>query len=157
MRVDQKIDVNVPRDRVYNQWTQFEEYPRFMEGIVEVEQLDDTRLRWVAEVSGERKEWYAKILRQVPDEVVSWESEGGTVNSGTVIFKPLDGNRTEVEVHMEFEPEGVKEQVGGALQVPDRRVAGDLKRFKEFIETRGTETGGWRGEVEHGAPRDRGL
>jgi uncharacterized membrane protein len=157
MRVDQTIEVNVPRSRVYNQWTQFEEYPRFMEGVVEVEQLDDARLRWVAEVSGERKEWFAKIKRQVPDEVVSWESEGGTVNSGTVIFKPLDGNRTEVELHMEFEPEGVKEQVGSALQVPDRRVAGDLKRFKEFIETRGTETGGWRGEIEHGAPREPGA
>jgi uncharacterized membrane protein len=150
MRVEKKIEVNVPVSTAYNQWTQFEEFPRFMEGVQSVEQLSDERLHWVADVAGERKEWYARITRQVPDEVLAWESEGGTVNSGTIVFHPKENNRTELQVHMEFEPEGMKEQVGGALGVPDRKVEGDLKRFKEFIEGRVTETGAWRGEIQHG-------
>ena len=154
MKVDEVVEVGVPVRTAYNQWTQFEEFPRFMEGVQQVEQLDDTRLHWVAEISGERKEWYARITRQVPDEVLAWESEGGVVNSGTVIFKPVDEGRTEIQLHMEFEPEGLKEQVGSAIGIPDRRVEGDLKRFKEFIESRGVETGAWRGEIAHGATTD---
>jgi len=144
----------VPVSTAYNQWTQFEEFPRFMEGIQEVQQLDDSRLFWAADVGGERKEWYARITRQVPDEVLSWESEGGTLNNGTIVFKPTDDGKTELEVHMDYEPDGVKEQIGGALGVVGRRVDGDLKRFKEFIETRGTESGGWRGDIAHGARND---
>jgi uncharacterized membrane protein len=154
MRVDETVEVDVPVRTAYNQWTQFEEFPRFMEGVQQVEQLDDTRLHWVAEVSGERKEWYARITRQVPDEVLAWESEGGTANSGTVVFKPISESRTEIQLHMEFEPEGLKEKVGSALGVPSRNVEGDLKRFKEFIENRSTETGSWRGEIAHGATTD---
>jgi uncharacterized membrane protein len=150
MRVDEKIEVKVPISTAYNQWTQFEEFPRFMQGIEQVEQLDNTRLHWTAEVGGERKDWYARITRQVPDEVVSWESEGGVVNSGTVVFHPIAAEKTEIQVHMEYEPESAKEKAGGALGVPDRKVESDLKRFKDFIEERGSETGAWRGEIKHG-------
>ena len=152
-RIDKSIEAAVPVSVAYNQWTQFEDFPRFMEGVVEVRQLDEGRLFWVAEVGGSRKEWYARIQRQVPDKVLSWESESGAVNSGTVIFKPLAEDRTEVELHMEYDPEDFKEQVGGALGFVSRRVEGDLKRFKEFVEERGTETGAWRGEIIHGEER----
>ena len=150
MRVEKKIEVNVPVSTAYNQWTQFEEFPRFMEGVKQVEQLSDERLHWVAEVGGKQKDWTARITRQAPDEVLAWVSEGGATNNGTVIFHPMGSGKTEVEVHMEFAPEDFQEQVGGALGFVSRRIAGDLDRFKEFIETRGTETGGWRGEIAHG-------
>jgi uncharacterized membrane protein len=152
--VDTKITVDVPLETAYNQWTQFEEFPRFMEGVQEVQQLADERLFWAAEIGGERKEWYAHITRQVPNDVLSWESEGGVVNSGTVIFKEAKGGKTEIELHMEYEPEDFKEKAGDVLGVVSRKVSGDMKRFKEFIETRGTETGAWRGEILHGAPND---
>jgi len=150
MRIEKKIEVAVPVSTVYNQWTQFEEFPRFMEGVQQVEQLSDERLHWVAEVAGKKKDWTARITRQVPDEVLAWTSEGGATNNGTVIFHSLDPEKTEVEVHMEVMPEDFQEQVGGALGFVGRQIEGDLKRFKEFIETHGTETGAWRGEVSHG-------
>jgi uncharacterized membrane protein len=152
--VDTKITVDVPLETAYNQWTQFEEFPRFMEGVQEVQQLSDERLFWTAEIGGERKEWYAHITRQVPNDVLAWESEGGVVNHGTVIFKEAKGGKTEIELHMEYEPEDFKEKAGDVLGVVSRKVSGDMKRFKEFIETRGTETGAWRGEILHGAPND---
>jgi uncharacterized membrane protein len=152
--VDSVIQVDVPVRTAYNQWTQFEEFPAFMEGVREVQQMGDERLHWKAEIAGEEKEWYAHITRQVPDNVLAWESEGGVKNDGTVVFKPLDADKTEIELHMEYEPEGLKEQVGSALQVVLRKVEGDLKRFKEFVESRGTETGAWRGEIKHGAVDD---
>ena len=151
--VDTSIEVEVPVSVAYDQWTQFEEFPRFMEGVQSVEQLSDERLHWVAEIGGVRKDWQARIQRQVPDQVLSWVSEGGTVNSGTVIFKPVDGDKTEIELHMEYEPEDFKEQAGDVLGFVSRRVKGDLERFKEFIETRGRETGAWRGEIHHGESR----
>lgn len=150
MRVDKTIKVDVPISTAYNQWTQFEEFPRFMEGVQQVEQMSDERLHWVADVGGETKEWYARITRQVPEEVIAWEGEGGQMQGGTVIFHPLDDGKTEIEVHMDYEPEGMKEEVGSALGVVSRRVSGDLDRFKEFVENRGVETGGWRGEIIHG-------
>jgi uncharacterized membrane protein len=150
MRVEKKIKVDVPVRTAYNQWTQFEEFPRFMEGVKSVEQLSDERLHWVAEVGGKQKDWTARITRQVPDEVLAWVQEGGTTNNGTVIFKPLDEGSTEIELHIEFTPEDFQEQVGGAMGFVDRRVSADLDRFKEFIENRGTETGAWRGEIHHG-------
>ena len=152
--IDKTIEVDAPVSVAYNQWTQFEEFPRFMEGVTAVEQLDNERLHWQAEIGGTHKEWYAQITRQVPDEVIAWESEGGTPNSGTVVFHPTDEGKTEIEVHMEYDPEDFKESVGGALGFASRRVEGDLKRFKEFIEARGVETGGWRGEIIHGATAD---
>jgi uncharacterized membrane protein len=152
-RIDKKIELDVPVSVAYNQWTQFEEYPRFMEGVQEVRQLDESHLFWAAEIGGTRKEWQALIKRQVPDQMLAWESEAGTVNSGTVIFKPLSQESTEIELHMEYDPEDFKEQVGGALGFVSRRVEGDLKRFKEFVEERGSETGAWRGEIMHGEER----
>ena len=153
--IEKTIEVEVPVQTAYNQWTQFEEFPRFMEGVEQVRQLDDQRLYWAADIGGERKEWYARITRQVPDEVIAWQSEGGAPNSGMVSFRPAqDGMKTEVQLHMEYEPEDFKEQVGDALGIVSRRVEGDLKRFKEFIEERGSETGGWRGEIIHGATND---
>ncbi len=152
--VDSTIEVGVPVRTAYNQWTQFEEFPSFMEGVIEVQQLADTRLFWKADVGGERKEWYARITRQVPDNVIAWESEGGAKNDGTVIFKPLDTGGTSIELHMEYEPEGIKETVGSVLPIVSSRVQGDLQRFKEFVESRGTATGAWRGEIMHGADND---
>jgi uncharacterized membrane protein len=150
-RVDSVIQVDVPVRTAYNQWTQFEEFPTFMEGVREVHQLGDERLYWKVDVGGEEKEWYARITQQIPDNVVSWESEGGARNDGKVVFRQVDMSKTEIELHMEFEPEGLKEEVGSALQVVSRRVDGDLKRFKDFVESRGTATGAWRGEIRHGA------
>ncbi len=152
-KVEKSIDVNAPIDAVYNQWTQFEEYPRFMEGVQEVHQIDDARLTWTAEVGGRRKEWYAKIIRQVPDEVIAWESEGGVMNNGVVTFHRKGPDRTEVDLAMEYEPEDFVEQVGDKLGFMGRQVQGDLERFKEFIEARGQETGGWRGTIQGGEPQ----
>jgi uncharacterized membrane protein len=156
MRVEKKIEVDVPVRTAYNQWTQFEEFPRFMEGVKNVEQLSDERLHWIAEVGGKQKDWNARITRQVPDQVLAWTSEGGTTNNGTVIFKSCDGNKTEIELHMEFQPEDFQEQAGGALGFVGRKVEADLKRFKEFIESRGSETGAWRGEITHGTTSNGG-
>jgi uncharacterized membrane protein len=153
-RVDTSITVDVPLQTAYNQWTQFEEFPRFMEGVKEVQQLSDERLFWSAEMGGEQKEWYARITRQVPNEVLAWESEGGVVNSGTVIFKPEKDDKTSIELHLDYEPEDFKEKAGGALGFVSRKVTADMKRFKEFVEARGVETGGWRGEIMHGADKD---
>jgi uncharacterized membrane protein len=144
----QSIDVHVPVRTAYNQWTQFEEFPRFMEGVEKVEQLDDTRLHWVAKVAGKKKEWDAEITEQTPDQRVAWTATSGAPNGGVVTFHRLDDSTTRVTVQMEVEPEGPVEAVGAAAGMPDRRVKGDLDRFKEFIESRGTETGAWRGEVD---------
>jgi uncharacterized membrane protein len=156
MRVEKDIEVNVPVRTAYNQWTQFEEFPRFMEGVKSVEQLSDERLHWVAEVGGQQKDWNARITRQVPDEVLAWTSEGGATNNGTVIFKPGgNDNSTNIALHLEFVPEDFKEQVGGAMGFVSRRVEGDLKRFNEFIESQSSETGAWRGEIQHGESQER--
>ena len=146
--IEQSIDVNVPVRPVYNQWTQFEEFPKFMEGVEYVKQLDDTRLEWAAEIAGQRREWEAKITEQIPDERVAWASVGGSGHAGVVTFHRIDDNTTRVMLQMEFEPEGLVEKAGDALGVVKSRVKGDLGRFKEFIESRGRETGAWRGEVE---------
>jgi uncharacterized membrane protein len=148
--IEESVEVNVPIHTAYNQWTQFEEFPRFMEGVETVEQIDDTHLRWVAETGGERREWTAQITEQQPDARVAWKATGGHGNSGVVTFQPLDHGDTLVTVRMEHETEGLKEQLGSALGADSRRVKGDLKRFKEYIESRGAETGAWRGEVERG-------
>jgi uncharacterized membrane protein len=148
--VEQSIEVEVPVSTAYNQWTQFEEFPRFMDGIEEVRQLDDTHLHWVATHGGRRHEWDAEIAEQRPDERVAWKSIGGTGNAGVVTFHRLADERTKVMVQLEWEAEGVVEQLGGAIGADSRRVKADLERFKEIIEARGRETGAWRGEVERG-------
>ena len=150
--ITKSIDVDVPVSVAYNQWTQFEEFPRFMEGVEEVTQLDDTRLHWVATVAGQRKEWYARITEQIPDERIAWVAEGGTFNSGVVTFHRLDENQSRVTLQMEYDPDGFVEEVGDKLGFVTRRVQGDLDRFKEFIEGRGAETGAWRGTVTRPTP-----
>ena len=144
----ESIDVNVPLSTAYNQWTQFEEFPRFMEGVKSVSQLDDTHLRWAAEIAGKDEEWDAEITEQKPDERVAWKSIGGPTHAGVVTFHRLDDDTTRVTLQMDVEPDGIIESVGTALGFLERRVKGDLERFKEFIEGRGSETGAWRGEVE---------
>jgi uncharacterized membrane protein len=148
--VNESIEVDVPVSTAYNQWTQFEEFPRFMEGVESVRQLDDTHLHWVAEFGGERHEWDAEISRQEPDRVVSWRARDGKYLSGEVQFEPLGTDRTRIDVEMVWEPEGLKEELGSMLGSDSRRVKGDLERFKEFVERRGVETGAWRGEVHQG-------
>ena len=151
-KIEKSLDVEVPVSVAYNQWTQFEDFPKFMEGVEEVTQLDDTRQHWVANINGQRKEWYAKITEQVPDERIAWTSEGGTFTSGRVAFHPLDENKTRVVLQMQYDPEGIVEEVGDKLGFVSRGVEGDLKRFKEFVESRGKESGAWRGTIAETAP-----
>ena len=148
--VRESIDIDRPLQTVYNQWTQFEEFPSFMEGVESVTQTDDTHLHWVAEIGGKRHEWDAEITEQRPDEVISWRALDGHYNSGRVLFEKVDQSTTKVTVEMQHETEGMMETLGSALGSDSRQVQGDLERFKEFIESRGTETGGWRGEVNAG-------
>jgi len=148
--ITESIEVNVPVSTVYNQWTQFEEFPQFMEGVESVSQLDDTHLRWVAEIGGKREEWTAEISEQRPDERVAWKAIEGHGNAGVVTFHRLNDNETRVTVQMDYETEGLVESLGSAIGSDSRRVKGDLKRFKELIESRGVESGAWRGEVDQG-------
>jgi uncharacterized membrane protein len=145
--IEESIDVQVPVRTAYNQWTQFEEFPKFMEGVKTVQQLDDVSLHWTAEIAGQERDWEAKITEQVPDERVAWTSTSGTGNAGVVTFHKIDPTTTRMMLQLEIYPEDFKEKVGDWLQIPRTRVKGDLHRFKEFIEHRGTETGAWRGEV----------
>lgn len=146
--VEKSIEVDVPVSSVYNQWTQFEEFPRFMEGVETVKQLDDKRLRWRAEIGGKVVEWDAEIFEQIPDRRIAWRSTTGELNSGMVNFEPLDQNRTRVSVKINYKPESTLEKLGSALGVVSQRVQRDLERFKEFIESRRQETGAWRGQIE---------
>lgn len=149
--IESTIEVDVPVSTAYNQWTQFEEFPRFMAGVEEVRQLDDTRLRWVASVGGRRAEWDAKILEQHPDRQISWISEDGKKNRGTVSFEPLGESRTLVRLSLGYQVDGFVEAVGAAAGLERRRINGDLVRFKELIESRGAETGAWRNDISAGA------
>ncbi|MGK5557798.1 SRPBCC family protein [Actinomadura kijaniata] len=147
-RIEQSIDVQVPVRTAYNQWTQFESFPEFMEGVDRIDQVSDTRTHWVTSIAGVKREFDAEITEQLPDERVAWTSIGELRQAGVVTFHRLGENQTRVMLQMEFEPEGVAEKAADALNVVERRVKGDLKKFKEFIEERGgQETGAWRGEV----------
>jgi uncharacterized membrane protein len=148
--ITKTIVVDRPVREVYNQWTQFEEFPRFMEGVTSVEQLSDTELRWDAEIGGVHRTWDATIVRQEPDQVVAWAATDGATNAGSVSFEPVGEDRTKVELRMDFEPNGVVESVGDLLGFVGRRAEGDLERFREFIEERANPTGGWRGTVRRG-------
>lgn len=145
--VEKSIDVQVPVETAYNQWTQFEEFPKFMEGVKEVRQLDDKRLQWRAEIAGKEEEWFAEISEQIPDKRVAWHSTTGADNAGVVTFHYVDPNTTRVMLQMKYDPQGVVEQAGDKLGFVSRRVEGDLKRFKDFVENRGQETGAWRGTI----------
>jgi uncharacterized membrane protein len=147
-KIEASIDVDVPVRVAYDQWTQFEDFPKFMNAVESVKQLDATRLHWVAKIAGVRKEWDAKITQQEPDQRVAWTSTSGADNAGAVNFHRLDDRKTRVTLTMDIDPEGVLENVGDAAGLPDRQVVGDLKRFKEFIEERGTPSGSWRGRIE---------
>ena len=151
--VVESIDVTAPVSTVYNQWTQFEEFPQFMEGVKSVTQTDDTHLHWVAEVAGKEMEWDAEITEQHPDERVAWRATTGAENAGVVTFHRLDDQTTRVTLQLDADPEGIVENVGTALGFLDRRVKADLERFKEYIESRGSESGSWRGNVEAPAQR----
>ena len=151
-KVDDSIDVGVPVAQAYNQWTQFEEFPKFMDGIQSVQQLDDGHVRWVAEVRGETREWTTEITDQRPDEKIAWRTiEGEVKNDGTVTFEQVDDAQTRINVEMDVEAESDLENVSGdLLGVVRSQVRGDLERFKQLIESRGEETGAWRGEVQDG-------
>ena len=148
--IDETIEVEVPVSTAYNQWTQFEDFPLFMDGVDDVKQLDDTRLHWVATIAGKTAEWDAKILEQHPDRQISWISEDGKKTRGTVSFESLGERKTRIRLSMSYKPEGPVEKLGSAAGVDRQRIKGDLARFKELIENRGEESGAWRGEVSAG-------
>ena len=145
--IEQSIDVRVPVSTAYNQWTQFEEFPKFMDGVERVVQQDDTRLHWVAEIAGQKREWDSQITEQHPDERIAWTSPSGTGNAGVVTFHRLDDVTTRVMLQMEVYPSDWTEKIGDAAGFVRRQVKEDLENFKEFIEGRGVETGSWRGAV----------
>jgi uncharacterized membrane protein len=146
--IEQSVEVRVPVRTAYNQWTQFEDFPHFMEGVKEIRQLDDTSLHWTVEIAGQVREFDAKITEQNPDERIAWTTIDGPHQAGVVTFHRIGDDHTKVMLQMEYEPEGLVEKAGDALGVVKARVKGDLERFKSFIEGRGQETGAWRGEVD---------
>ena len=143
-RIERSIDLNVPVRTAYQQWTRFEEFPRFMEGVEAVRRIDAKRLHWVANIGGTRKEWDAQITEDVPDQRIAWRSEAGEFTAGVVTFQPLEANRSRMTVRFEYEPQGVKETLGDWLGLVSRRVEGDLERFKTFVEERGRQPSGPR-------------
>ena len=146
--IEESIRIHAPLQAVYNQWTRFEEFPRFMEGVKEVRQLDDTHLHWVAAFGGQQHEWDAEVTEQKPDERIAWRNTDGKDNAGVVTFHRINDDETQVMVQMDFVPEGILEKLGTAVGTPDRRVKGDLGRFKELLEAAGQRPNGWRGEVK---------
>jgi uncharacterized membrane protein len=153
--IEQDIDIDVPVDVAYAQWTQFEEFPRFMKNVKSVRQLDDTRLMWTAEIGGREHSWEAKIVTQEPNRRIAWLASEGPINSGSVTFEPENGgSKTHVHVELEYEPQGLVEKAGSATQLDDAIVRADLGRFKELVEERGTPTGEWSGRIEGGRVTD---
>jgi uncharacterized protein YndB with AHSA1/START domain len=149
-KVEKSVEVDVPVRTAYDQWTQFEDFPHFMGGVKEVRQLDDQRLRWVAEIAGVRREWEATILEQVPDQKIAWAATEGATNAGAVRFEPAGLTSTIVHLSLEYEPEGLVEQAGDKLGIVGRQAKSDLEKFKALIESEGYESGAWRGSIEHG-------
>jgi len=151
--IEKSIDVHVPVRTVYNQWTQFESFPAFMAGVDRVTQVTDTLTHWETTIAGAHREFDAEITEQHPDERIAWRTVDGSPHGGVVTFHRLDDKTTRVAVQMEYEPESLAEKAGAALGVVGNRVRSDLERFKEFIETRGQETGAWRGDVPRSPQR----
>jgi len=149
-KVEKSIVVNAPVSTVYNQWTQFEDFPQFMGGVQQVTQLDDRRLHWIAEIAGVRREWDAEILEQVPDEKIAWAATEGATNAGAVFFSQVTAAETMVRLSLEYEPEGIVEAVGDKLNIIEKRAEADLAKFKSFIESNDYATGAWRGSVDAG-------
>jgi uncharacterized membrane protein len=148
--ITKSVDVDVPIGTVYNQWTQFESFPEFMGGVDKIEQLDERHLVWHVSIAGIKRQFDAEITEQHPEERVAWKSTDGTTHAGVVTFHKLADDKTRVTVQLEWQPEGALEKAGSAVNADDHQVSADLDRFKKFIESRGQETGAWRGEV----PRD---
>jgi uncharacterized membrane protein len=149
--VKEAVEVDVPVRTAYNQWTQFEQFPQFMEGVEEVRQLDDRHNHWTTRIGGVEREFDTEIVDQVPDERITWRTTtGDTRQKGSVRFQRLDDTHTRVELVMDVEPEGAAEKAGAMTGMIDRRVKGDMRRFKEYIEGRGDESGAWRGRVKPG-------
>lgn len=145
--IEESIEVNAPVSATYNQWTQFEDFPKFMKDVCEVRQLDDTHLHWRAEIAGKEEEWDAEITEQIPDQRIAWRSTSGAEHTGVVTFHKISDSTTRIMVQIDYSPKGFMEGLGDALEAVKMQVRGDLQRFKEFLETRGSETGGWRGSV----------
>ncbi len=143
----ESIDVDVPVSTAYNQWTQFEDFPKFMSSVKEVRQLDDTHLHWRAEVAGKEREWDTEITEQIPDKRIAWRSTSGPWNAGVVTFHKLAEAKTRVMLQMDYEPESIDEKVGDTLGLVKMQAKANLKHFKEMLENRGRETGAWRGAV----------
>jgi uncharacterized membrane protein len=147
--IEKAIDVNAPVQTVYNQWTQFEEFPRFMEGVEEVRQINDKDLQWRVNIGGQRKEFETVITEQIPDKRIAWRTRGGVENGGVVTFHRVSDTVTRVMLQMEYQPEGLVEKAGDFLGITSHRIEGDLERFKEFVEKRGMESGAWRGTISN--------
>lgn len=145
--IEESIEVNMPVGAAYNQWTQFEDFPKFMKGVCEVRQLDDTHLHWRAEIAGKEEQWDAEITEQIPDKRIAWRTTGGVKNAGVVTFHKISDSTTRIMLQMDYSAEGFMEELGDAVGAVKRRIRGDLKRFKTFLEKRGSETGAWRGSV----------
>jgi uncharacterized membrane protein len=145
--IEKSIELNVPVRTAYNQWTQFEEFPKFMEGVEQVKQIDAKRLLWKANIAGKAEEWNAEITEQIPDQRIAWKSKGGAMNAGAVTFHPLSDAKSKLMLQLEYEPQGAAEKIGDAMGLVSRRVEGDLERFKSYIESRGQESGSWRGKI----------
>jgi uncharacterized membrane protein len=147
--VIEAIDVKVPVSTAYNQWTQFEEFPRFMDNVHEVRQRDDKHLHWRADVAGKEKEWDVEITEQIPDQRIAWRSMSGPYNAGVATFHRVSEDSCRVTLQMDYEPETLAEKAGDMLGAMRMQVRSDLKRFKEMLESRGHETGAWRGTITH--------
>jgi uncharacterized membrane protein len=145
--IEESVEVNVPVSTAYNQWTQFEDFPKYMKGVCEVRQLDDTHLHWRARIGGKEEQWDAEITEQIPDQRIAWRSTSGAENAGVLTFHKISDSTTRIMLQMDYGPKGFMEGLGDALGAVKIRTRGDLKRFKKFIEDRGTETGAWRGSV----------
>jgi uncharacterized membrane protein len=144
---EESIEVNVPANTAYNQWTQFEDFPKFMESVREVRQLDDTHLHWRADVAGKEEQWDSEITEQIPDKRIAWRSTSGVSNAGVVTFHKISDSKTRIMLQMDYAPRSADEKIGDALGLVKMQMRGNLKRFKELLESRGTETGAWRGTV----------
>lgn len=150
-RVEKHIVVNVPVSEAYKQWTQFEDFPHFMDGVQSVTRLSDDRLKWVARIAGVHREWEARILEQVPDLRLAWAATAGATNSGAVDFSDAGSGRTSLKLILEYQPAGAVEKVGNLLHIVGRQAEHDLKKFKQFIEHEGHGAGAWRTSVPGGA------
>ena len=150
-KIEESVEVEVPVSTAYDQWTQFEEFPSFMDGVEKVKQLDDTHLHWVASIGGHQEEWDAEITEQIPDERIAWKATSGKGNAGVVTFHRLDDQRSKIMLQLDWDSEGMVEALGAMVGQDDRKVKGDLERFKELIEKRGTASGAWHDKVEHKA------